>query len=150
MRRRSELCSFKFDNIEVMPNGLKAILLERSSTDQFGRGMGGLQFQFQFQMNYLLCCKHGKRLLVAVREINQHLQFTKQLNPATVNIILKQLQASAGIELKHDLIGHSFRVGRALDLLMEGEPLEKIMLRGGWKSESTVIRYLSAWSELGG
>jgi len=29
------------------------------------------------------------------------------------------------------LSGHSFRVGAALDLLEKGEPLERIMLRGG-------------------
>ena len=28
------------------------------------------------------------------------------------------------------LSGHSFRVGAALDLLEQGEPLEKIMLKG--------------------
>jgi hypothetical protein len=43
-----------------------------------------------------------------------------------------------------DTSGHSFRVGGALDLLMTGMPLTKIMLRGGWTSESSVIRYLQA------
>jgi hypothetical protein len=31
---------------------------------------------------------------------------------------------------------------------MEGEPLEKIMLRGGWRSESTTMRYLRSWQEI--
>lgn len=39
----------------------------------------------------------------------------------------------------------SFRVGAALDLLKRGVPLEKIMLRGGWKSETTALRYLRSW-----
>ena len=34
---------------------------------------------------------------------------------------------------EHPLSGHSFRVGAALDLLEQGEPLERIMLRGGWR-----------------
>jgi hypothetical protein len=29
--------------------------------------------------------------------------------------------------------------------LMQGTPIEKIMLRGGWHSESSVIRYLQSW-----
>jgi hypothetical protein len=28
---------------------------------------------------------------------------------------------------------------------MQGTPIEKIMLRGGWHSESSVIRYLQSW-----
>jgi len=47
----------------------------------------------------------------------------------TVNIILKGL-------------GHSFRVGAALDMISQGESLARIMLRGGWKTESTALRYL--------
>jgi len=41
-----------------------------------------------------------------------------------------------------DLSGHSFRVGAALDMLEQGESLARIMLRGGWKTESTTLRYL--------
>ena len=42
------------------------------------------------------------------------------------------------------LSGHSFREGAAVDLLADGESLEKIMLRGGWKSEHSAVRYLRA------
>jgi hypothetical protein len=38
-----------------------------------------------------------------------------------------------------------YRVGAALDLLEQGEPLEKIMLRGGWQTDSTAISYLRNW-----
>ena len=44
------------------------------------------------------------------------------------------------------LSGHSFRVGAALDLLEQGESLEKIMLRGGWQTDSTAMKYLRNWS----
>ena len=43
------------------------------------------------------------------------------------------------------LSGHSFRVGAALDLLEQGEPLERIMLRGGWQTDSTTMKYLRNW-----
>ena len=43
------------------------------------------------------------------------------------------------------LSGHSFRVGAALDLLEQGEPLERIMLRGGWQTDSTAMSYLGNW-----
>jgi len=46
-----------------------------------------------------------------------------------------------------ELSGHSFRVGSALDLLDKNIPLEKIMLRGGWKSETSAMRYLQSWND---
>ena len=46
-----------------------------------------------------------------------------------------------------ELSGHSFRVGGAIDMLSNGIPLERIMLRGRWKSEVTAMRYLRNWKE---
>jgi hypothetical protein len=37
-----------------------------------------------------------------------------------------------------------FRVDAAVDMLLAGETMERIILKGGWKSESTVMRYLRA------
>lgn len=146
MRRRSELCNFKFENIQTMPNGKKAIFMTKSKTDQYGQGklLPISDELFELLGNWEKIVGGGYIL----RGINQHLQFTKQLSPATINRILKQLQQEADLKLNQELSGHSFRVGRALDLLLEGEPFEKIMLRGGWRSESTTMRYLRAWQEI--
>ena len=38
MRRRSELCNFRFEDIESLPLGRTAIRLRFSKTDQFGEG----------------------------------------------------------------------------------------------------------------
>jgi len=46
-----------------------------------------------------------------------------------------------------ELSGHSFLVGSAVDLLDKGVPLERIMLRGGWKSENIALRYLRNWDD---
>ena len=69
------------------------------------------------------------------------------LNPASLNEILKNLQRKSGVLDGEDLSGHSFRVGAALDLLEQGESLDRIMLRGGWKSDSSAMRYLRNWEE---
>jgi len=37
-------------------------------------------------------------------------------------------------------------MGVALDLLEQGEGIEKIMLRGGWKTNSIAMKYLRNWS----
>ena len=72
--------------------------------------------------------------------------FGSNLHPASISTVLKGLQK----ELKMDsdeksLSGHLFRVGAALDLLEQGEPLERIMLRGGWQTDSTAMSYLRNW-----
>jgi hypothetical protein len=60
-----------------------------------------------------------------------------------MSTILRTLQEGLKFESNQQpLNGHSFRVGAALDLLEQGEPLEKIMLRGGWQSDSTAMKYL--------
>ena len=38
MRRRSEVCAFKFEDIDCTPNGKPIIKLNFSKTDQFGTG----------------------------------------------------------------------------------------------------------------
>ena len=60
--------------------------------------------------------------------------------------ILKGLQKDLKMDSdEQPLSGHSFRVGAALDLLEQGEPLERIMLRGGWQTDSTAMKYLRNW-----
>ena len=62
-------------------------------------------------------------------------------------MILKLLQQKTKLYNIGELSGHSFRVGAAEDLLDRGVPFERIMLRGGWKSEKTALRYLRHWDD---
>jgi len=63
-----------------------------------------------------------------------------------LNCLIKALQKDLKMDAdEQPLSGHSFRVGAALDLLEQGEPLERIMLRGGWQTDSTAISYLRNW-----
>jgi len=36
-------------------------------------------------------------------------------------------------------------VGAALDLLEQDEPIKKIILKGGWQTDSTAMKYLRNW-----
>ena len=81
-----------------------------------------------------------------LRSINKHGHIGNSLNPASISTILKILQEGLKTESNQQpLSGHSFRVGAALDLLEQGEPLERIMLRGGWQTDSTAMKYLRNW-----
>ena len=78
-----------------------------------------------------------------LRSISPHGNIENHLRPASVSTILKALQKDLKMDSdEQPLSGHSFRVGAALDLLEQGEPLERIMLRGGWQTDSSTMKYL--------
>jgi integrase len=146
MRRRSELCAFKFKDIRQAPNGNPAIKLNFSKTDQFGTGKILPISQELFDL-----LEEWRRIITdegyILRSINRHGHFGSNLHPASVNTLLKALQKDLKVDYDgQPLSGHSFRVGAALDLLEQGEPLEKIMLRGGWQTDSTAMKYLRNWA----
>ncbi len=145
MRRRSELCAFKFEDICKGANGKPAIRLNFSKTDQFGTG------KILPISQELLDLLEKWRTIISeegyiLRSINKHGHFGRNLHPASVSTILKALQKDLRMDSdEQPLSGHSFRVGAALDLLEQGEPLERIMLRGGWQTDSTAMSYLRNW-----
>ena len=145
MRRRSELCVFRFVDIDQSPNGKPIIRLNFSKTDQYGTG------KVIPISEDLLELIDKWRIIVGsdgyiLRSINRHGCIGNTLNPASISTILKALQIELEDGAKVKLLsGPSFRVGAALDLLKQGEPLERIMLRGGWQTDSSAIKYLRNW-----
>ena len=145
MRRRSELCAFRFEDIEALPHGRTAIRLRFSKTDQYGEGkllpvsnelvqaIRGWQTMAKLKCGFIL------------RGLTKNGGARNSLSPSHINLRLKELADEINIQPSTDLSGHSFRVGAAIDLLEIGESLEKIMLRGGWQSEATAIKYLRGW-----
>jgi len=145
MRRRSELCAFKFEDICQAPNGKPAVRLNFSKTDQFGTGkiLPISQELFDLLKKWRSMISDEGYIL---RSINRHGHFEGNLHPASISTLLKALQKDLKMDSdKQPLSGHSFRVGAALDLLEQGEPLEKIMLRGGWQTDLTAMKYLRNW-----
>jgi len=145
MRRRSELCSFRFEDLTNAPNGKPIIKLNFSKTDQYGAGK---VLPISVDLATLL---QKWRAIVRIggyilRSINRHGHIGDNLNSASVSTILKDLQNNLNMPtIIQPLSGHSLRVGAALDLLEQGETIEKIMLRGGWKTDSTAMKYLRSW-----
>ena len=145
MRRRSELCAFKFEDIECALNGKPIIRLNFSKTDQYGAGK-----VLPISEELLILIERWEAIVsnegYILRSINKHGHIGNSLNPASINTILKTLQEGLKTESNQQpLSGHSFRVGAALDLLEQGEPLERIMLKGGWQTDATAMKYLRTW-----
>ena len=145
MRRRSELCAFKFEDIYQGPNGKPALKLNFSKTDQFGTGKILPISQELFKLLGIWRRMFSDEGYI-LRSISRHGHIGSSLHPASISTILKALQKDLNMDSNEQpLSGHSFRVGAALDLLEQGEPLEKIMLRGGWQTDSTAMSYLRNW-----
>ena len=145
MRRRSELCAFKFEDICKGANGKPVIRLNFSKTDQFGTGkiLPISQELFDLLEKWKGIVSDEGYIL---RSISRHGYIGKNLNSSSISTILKALQKDLKMDSdEQPLSGHSFRVGAALDLLEQGEPLERIMLRGGWQTDSTAMSYLRNW-----
>ena len=146
MRRRSELCAFKFEDICNGANGKPAIRLNFSTTDQFGtrKILPISQELFDLLEKWRTIISDEGYIL---RSINRHGHIGNNLHPASVSTVLKGLQKDLKMDSNEQpLSGHSFRVGTALDLLEQGEAIEKILIRRGWQTDSTAIKYLRNWS----
>ena len=91
MRRRSELCAFKFEDIGQAPNKKPAIKLNFSKKDQFGTGktLPISKELFDLLQKWRSMISDEGYIL---RSINRHGYFGKNLHPASVSSILKGLQ----------------------------------------------------------
>ena len=143
LRRRSELCAFKFDDLEVRNDVNPILHLRKSKADQesigrvipISRELANLIETWRKTID----AKGG----FILRAVDKHANVSSKLSPGSISMILCSLNNS-NIECAggYPLTGHSFRVGAALDLLNQGETLERIMIKGGWKSQDSAVRYL--------
>jgi integrase len=111
MRRRSELCAFKFEDILRAPNGKPAIRLNYSKTDQFGTGktLSISQELFDLLANWKSTIGDESYIL---RSISRHRHIGENLHPASISTLLKALQKDLKMDSdEQPLSGHSFRVG---------------------------------------
>ena len=145
MRRRSELCNFKFEDLIRIPGRGHTIRLIRSKTDQEGASklitisasLHGLLMEWQNQ--------HQLKGFI-LRSIDRHGNVGDRLNSGSIGAILNKLKTNLGKEVDHhSFSGHSFKVAAAIDLLEAGASLETIMLMGGWRSQDNALNYLRSW-----
>ena len=143
MRRRSELCAFRFEDLEIRSEAKPILHLRKSKADQESIGrvipisiaLGELIEMWREKIS----AKSG----FILRAVDKHGNVSSSLSPGSIQLILNCLSDSTTTyDFGNTSSGHSFRVGAALDLLNRGETLERIMIRGGWKSQDSAVRYL--------
>lgn len=145
MRRRAELCQFRLEDVRKMPRDKYVLLLRFSKTDHFGEGklipISGTLYQLIEKWKKRIGQEEGSIL----RSVLKDGSVTDRLDPGSFIHILVDMQYRSRLRHLPHFSGHSLRVGAALDLLDKGVPIEKIMLRGGWGSKTTALRYLTTW-----
>ena len=145
MRRRSELCNFRFDDLIESSKRGPAIRLVRSKTDQ--EGASRLIPISEETFSAIKAWQKAADIFGAIlRSVDRHGNVGNRLNPGSVGLIINALNRRCEIHEPAQIFsGHSFRVGAALDLLEAGASLEHIMLRGGWRSSDNAMGYLRNW-----
>ncbi|MDC1422778.1 tyrosine-type recombinase/integrase [Gammaproteobacteria bacterium] len=145
MRRRSELCNFRFEDLIESPKRGPAIRLVRSKTDQEGasRLIPISEDLFRVIQTWQRVANISGAIL---RSVDRHGNVGNCLNPGSIGLILNSLCSRCENKESGEIFsGHSFRVGAAMDLLEAGASLELIMLRGGWRSSDNAMGYLRNW-----
>jgi len=144
--RRTELVSIDYNDVEMVPEGVK-IVIRRSKTDQFGEGMAkGLPY-FTNQ-NYCPVLHLKKWLELSniktgpiFRRFSKSFKLSEnRLTDQSVALLLKYYLDIAGIENKN-YSGHSLRSGFATVSAESGAD-ESIMAMTGHKTTQMVRRYI--------
>ncbi len=145
--RRAELVSIDYNDLELVPEGVK-IVVRRSKTDQFGEGMvKGLPY-FSNQ-NYYPVMHLKKWLEISnIKSGPLFRRFSKsyklnenRLTDQSVALLLKNYLNVAGIENKN-YSGHSLRSGFATVSAESGADERSIMAMTGHKTTQMVRRYI--------
>lgn len=108
MRRRSELCAFKFEDICMGANGKPPIRLNFSKTHQLGTDKILPISQELFDLSEKWRCIISDEGYI-LRSIDRHGHIGSNLHPASISNLLKALQKSLKMNSDEQTIsGHSF------------------------------------------
>ncbi len=146
--RRSELVDLRIEDIQfTLKNGKEqmSILIRKSKTDQYAMG----KRMFVSQRTKLAIKEWLERLRnpksgILFRGVNRAQHIVTPLKSGQINRIYKRLAKLAELDEKMigQISGHSIRVGRAQDMVNNGNSLPMIMSKGRWSKTDTVMRYV--------
>jgi len=141
LMRRSEIVALKVSDVEWSGGDAARIVVRRGKTDQLARGrVVWLTFtSAQVLSEWMETCGGGRFLFGPVYG---GAVIDRSLNPISVQRAIKRFLQEIGRDECHYYTGHALRVGAAQELLRMGRDTAGIMRAGGWKSLSTLARYL--------
>lgn len=141
LMRRSEIVALRVSDVECTDGEAARIVVRRGKTDQLARGrvVWLTSTSAQVLSEWMETCGDTQYLF---GPIYGDLVIDQLLNPVSVQRAIKRCLREIGYAECHCFTGHALRVGAAQELLRMGRDTAGIMRAGGWKSVSTLARYL--------
>ena len=141
LMRRSEIVALRVSDVEWSRGEAARIVVRRGKTDQLARGRVVWLTSTSAQvLSEWMDKRDGTQFLFG--PIYGDAVIDRVLNPVSVQRAIKLCLKEIGHDECHCYTGHALRVGAAQELLKLGRDTAGIMRAGGWKSVSTLARYL--------
>jgi integrase len=141
LMRRSEIVALKLSDVEWINEGTARVIVRRGKMDQVAWGrVVWLTDKTSQILREWVNLRHSAKFLFG--PIYGDLAIDRLLNPVSVQRAIKLRLEEIGHDQCHCYTGHALRVGAAQELLRMGRDTAGIMRAGGWKSVSTLARYL--------
>jgi site-specific recombinase XerD len=144
LSRGSELAALNVDDLTNSKAEGGALLISRGKTDHTGYGrIVVLSRSTTSKLQaWLEAADIGRGPLF--RPIYQNTVVSRRLHVRSISQILKERARLAGMSVDQvaSISSHSLRIGGAQQLTMDGHQLPQVMRAGGWRSVTTVSRYI--------
>ena len=142
--RRSEISALEVtDLIENMRGGL-SVTIRRGKTDQAGEGrtVGLSPNTAEILRAWIDAAELVEGPLIC--PVHKGCLVQRHMRGFSIARILKRVDEQAGFapDIVAQISGHSLRVGAAQSLAIDGRSVLEIMRVGGWRSITTVARYI--------
>lgn len=150
LARRSEIVGLRVSDVQISDLRSGRVLIRRGKTDQmaYGRWAHLTEATSSLVLRWLEKSVNNEFLFGPVY---RERVIDRALDPVTVQRSLRRSVSEIGLRETRNYTGHALRVGAAQELLKLGRSSSDIMRAGGWRSISSVARYLeraevSVWS----
>jgi len=143
LARRSEIVGLRVSDVQISDLRSGRVLIRRSKTDQMSRGRWAhlTEATSELVLRWLEQSANNEFLFAPVY---RERVIDRTLDPVTVQRSLRRAMSEIGLSETRNYTGHALRVGAAQELLKLGRSSSDIMRAGGWRSISSVARYLEA------
>lgn len=142
--RRAEIAALEVRDFVESDDGSPGLLVRRGKADQDGQGRLVLLSPRTAEIveDWIAAAELESGPLF--RPVYHNKTVRRHMSGFSVSRILKRIARKAGLseETVGDISGHSLRVGGAQTLLMDGHDVIRLMKIGGWRSATTVFRYI--------
>ncbi|WP_445322688.1 tyrosine-type recombinase/integrase [Roseobacter sp. HKCC-CH-9351] len=143
LARRSEIIGIRVSDVQIPDPRAGRLLIRRSKMDRMARGRWAhlTELTSRLVLRWLEKSINNEFLFGPVF---RERVIDRALDPVTVQRSLRRAISEIGLSETCKYTWHALRVGAAQELLKLGRSSSDIMRAGGWRSISSVARYLEA------